>query len=637
MLEQDNNDYTTYPELGWDAKVRDGSSLHPQEQNFIHLRTLNMSSQGENSLHRFLDLPPDETADPRDVPLVALGGSGGGYRSMYGFTAFISTAKKYGLWDCITWTAGVSGTCWTLAAYYTIARQDTSKLIDHYLTVASELAHPVSIRALDTVARSKRGIYFLVGPLVSKAQKNIIGLGIMDLYATLTTTYQLLSREPRGRLSRATFQWSKVWHRSGIDKAMEPMPILTAIRRVPRYSFKRSDFSAKVEMAEDRPDSQNLDNSQASTMEAPGATKTRPKRFFQWFEITPLEIGSPDLDRYVPTWSWGRSFISGHSVDRQPEQSLSLLLGQCTSAPAGPLTGYITALIASMSKDTIMRRLLNRFNAFLQLQAWEGLWGNPIRAGQDPNPFYGMEKPLRARENTSEKFLHMSRPSEESSRRQKTTSSGDKSTADAPCAPWEAQGRMRLMDSGISNNLPNHVLARPERDVDIFLAFDASTDVETEAAVQRLHQFAADLDITLKEETRGHYKPNKMLNLDPSATSPGSEIESRYINDYARVFCGKRHTSKEIYIVYCPLLPNGLNPDFHPSTASFSTSLNLVWTPDQVKTLVAAVEANASMYAIETVRRVMRRVYEDKKAVRMGELPRIWGVQRQLSSGGTGG
>ncbi|RSM02197.1 hypothetical protein CDV31_011041 [Fusarium ambrosium] len=631
LLERDDQDLKTYPELQWDAQVRNGSSLHHKERGFIELRKRKISSVGDDSLHRFLGLPLGEKVDPRDVPLVALGGSGGGYRAMYGLTGFISAAKKLHLWDCITWVAGVSGSCWTLAAYYTIARHDISRLVQHYLTVASELAHPMSIRALDMVARSKRGVYFLIGPLARKAQTSIIGLGIMDLYATLTTTYQLLSREPKGRLSRATFQWSKIWHRSGIDKGLEPMPILTAVRRVPRFSYaSKQDVywtsSVKTLRAKGRIE-KNPENSSitaAAPAERAVDIKPRPNRQFQWFEISPLEIGSPDLNRYIPTWAWGRTFISGHSIDRRPEQSFSLLLGQCTSAPAGPLTGYISTLLATMAKGTIMARMLSLLNRFFSMKRWEGLWGNPIRAGHDPNPFYGLERPIRARLHTPERSLHgLERV--KAYHDKDTVRDGIRSIADVPVAehstediPWEAQGRTRLMDSGMSNNLPNHVLARPERGVDIFIAFDASSDVHTGAAIQRLHQFAADFHIKLGEETGMFHQPDQDTRFNSqNVTANGSEIEANYINHYAKVFQGTRRNGQQIYIIYCPLLPNGVNPGFNPSTASFSTSYNLMWTPDQIKGLLATSEANVCLYAVHTIRRVMRQVYEDKKAHRL--------------------
>lgn len=136
--------------------------------------------------------------------------------------------------------------------------------------------------------------------------------------------------------------------------------------------------------------------------------------------------------------------------------------------------------------------------------------------------------------------------------------------------PWEAQGRTRLMDSGMANNLPNHILARPERGVDVFLSFDASSDIHTGAAVQRLHHFAADFDIELRDVTQEFHNPqrNKVL-----SSSHASEVESRYIDHYARVFYGRRQSGQDMYIIYCPLLPNALNPDYNP-TVSFHLYTN---------------------------------------------------------------
>ncbi len=344
---------------------------------------------------------------------------------MYGFAGFIAASKKTGLWDCIFWAGGVSGSCWTLAAYYTIAYQDADRLVRHYLAVASELAHPMSVHALDTVARSSRGVYFLLGPLIRKAQAGIVGLGIMDLYATLTTTYQFLSREPRARLSRASFQFSKVWSRSGISTGAEPLPIFTAVRVAPHDApgvRPRTDSS----LSKGQPPKRALTQHQSAASQAlndrnspsiPTPTPEEPrtstpavfdptlppvddrtdvfatpvaKGYFQWFEATPLEVGSADVQGYIPTWAWGRPFVSGRSLDRRPEESLSLLLGQCTSAPAGPLTGYISALLASLPKGTAMSRALHFLNKLARMKRWERRWGNPIRAGDEPNPFYGL-------------------------------------------------------------------------------------------------------------------------------------------------------------------------------------------------------------------------------------------------------
>lgn len=646
LMRYDEKDLRTYPELGWDANVRRSSAIHPEEQRFIQLRQLRISSQGANSLHAFLDLPENEQVDPRDAPLIALGGSGGGYRAMYGFTAFISTSKKLGLWDCLTWTAAVSGSCWTLAAYYTIAKHDPSRLIRHYLSTAKELAHPMSLHAFDTVVRSRNGVYFLIGPLLRKVRSGIIGLGIMDLYGTLTTTYQFLSRGPKGRLSRATFQFSKVWTRSGIDRGMEPMPILTAVRRAPKdssgvkphtdssiskgrppnraltqHQTKVPDVIAGLHLQKPQND-KNLKPIIAqdfSTSEVPDSSLA--KGFFQWFEISPLEVGSPDINGYIPTWSWGRSFVSGRSVGRSPEQSLALLLGQCTSAPAGPLTGYISALLASLPKGTIMSHLLLLLNDFVRMKKWERLWGNPIRAGHDPNPFFGHNNWTHAGKSTDMSvqpvvqtstveglallhtpnaplppveigelrnkrpmkrvergnMFHSSSFVRSSASRPDLDSSGkdDKISAPLPLAKptkWESEGRIRLMDSGMSNNLPNHVLARPERSADVLIAFDASSDVQTGSAIKRIQNFADDCHLELEDQTALFDLPEPRFHTSEDGTGGDStEVECKFLRKYARVFRATRENGQEIYLIYCPLLPNGSNPGFNPSVSADSS------------------------------------------------------------------
>lgn len=59
---------------------------------------------------------------------------------------------------------------------------------------------------------------------------------------------------------------------------------------------------------------------------------TTDARLRDWFEFTPFEIGSINRNVYIPSWSFGRYFISGVSQDFAPEQSLGYLLGIFGSA-----------------------------------------------------------------------------------------------------------------------------------------------------------------------------------------------------------------------------------------------------------------------------------------------------------------
>ena len=56
-----------------------------------------------------MDVPVREV-DARDLPVVAVAASGGGYRAMLNTIGSLQQAKESGLWDCLTFVSGVSGT-----------------------------------------------------------------------------------------------------------------------------------------------------------------------------------------------------------------------------------------------------------------------------------------------------------------------------------------------------------------------------------------------------------------------------------------------------------------------------------------------------------------------------------------------
>lgn len=69
-------------------------------------------------------------------------------------------------------------------------------------------------------------------------------------------------------------------------------------------------------------------------------------------------------------------------------------------------------------------------------------------------------------------------------------------------------------------------------------------------------------------------------------------------------------------MIYMPLLPNEKAvPDFEPSTAKFSGSYNLVWTAEQVETLVKVCKANFDE-AQGTIKEALHEAWQRKKAAR---------------------
>lgn len=95
------------PEILWDAQVRISKDLCPQEQAFLKKRSI----QTAKALARYLGLPESDV-DPLDVPRIAMIGSGGGLRALVAGTSSYLSAHEAGLFDCVTYTAGVSGSCW---------------------------------------------------------------------------------------------------------------------------------------------------------------------------------------------------------------------------------------------------------------------------------------------------------------------------------------------------------------------------------------------------------------------------------------------------------------------------------------------------------------------------------------------
>ncbi|PWN38801.1 FabD/lysophospholipase-like protein [Ceraceosorus guamensis] len=576
-IQEEEIDVKRWPELQWDSHVRVSRRMHPIESRFLRQRRRAVAQSG--SLSRLLDLPKDEVVHPKDVPLIGIGGSGGGYRAKFGFTAGLLALQRGGVWDCAAWSAGVSGSCWTLAALYTIASHDAQKLLAHYTAVASEGFHPLSRQALDVVARSKRGTYFLLAPLIAKARSGVVGLGLMDLYATMTTSYQFLSRSPqaRPRLSRSTFQWSRVFSRSALHDGAQPMPILTAVRR---------DL----------------------------AVQTPP---YQWWEATPIEIGSPEKGAWIPSWSFGRIFERGECKRRLPEMSLALLLGYCTSAPAGPLSGYISALLATLPEETLARNLLSRLNAFVQRQRFEKMWGNPIRAADEPNPLWRGRAPPKL------------------------------GAGECAATALENAPRLKLMDSGLANNLPSHIFSMPSRLADVIVAMDYSSDVQTGASLARLSLFGVERGLHLvkrpglAEKTEEELEETRCargsLDASPTSTDFARSFKAKYAQIVDAWPANEEHPAglheapsdvalpgkdKQSHtIVYCPLLPHACQPHFDPANSEFSNSYNLVWTAEQVGTLARTAQACVEEEVIGAVRVVVREHYERRKAARL-ELAR---------------
>lgn len=584
-VKKELSDPTVFPEVAWTAEVRRGTGLCPQEQDFLAKR----KARTRDAFAKYMGLKPDEV-HPDDVPTISFGGSGGGFRAMLGCLGYMEEMKRVGLWDCLTYVSGVSGSCWSLAAYYTFGDTNVSKVIDHCKRRFSPY-HPLSGEAIRTILSSPGGARTTLGPVIQKSRSGLQTVA-MDLYSVFTTGWIFLQDDPvnhpGGTAHKEVAGYQTSWYRwtsasKYVNDGSEPMPIITAIRH-------------------ERPwkDWKDKEHPFGEADHAEGEHADAPDAWFQWFEFTPYEVGCDEIAAWVPTWGFGRPFDQGKSTMQLPEQSLALLLGLATSAPAGPLTSYIT---------TISRNLPPGFlgNSVHSLaRGVSRLWG---KRGTDE---FQEHHPLHAC-NEHNFMYHYTQV--------------EKGQGRPP--GLENSPRIHLIDSGMDNNCPTYVLLHPERQADVIINMDASSDVQKDTFPERVDQigcrrgvkFVKRHDVKAGEDAKD---PNRFNGLYAQIYD-GKPIErpEKVKDSYGRTVSNPPAPvyKRECTMIYMPLLPNERAvPDFDPSTAKFSGSYNLVWTPEQVETLIKVCVGNFED-GEATVKEALHEAWQRRKAEREGGAP----------------
>ena len=82
-------DTKLHPEMNWDATVRLGRELADAERDFVEKRRRTMVA----AFARILQVEEREI-DPRDLPIIGVAGSGGGYRAMVNTLGNVAGAKE---------------------------------------------------------------------------------------------------------------------------------------------------------------------------------------------------------------------------------------------------------------------------------------------------------------------------------------------------------------------------------------------------------------------------------------------------------------------------------------------------------------------------------------------------------------
>jgi phospholipase A2 len=624
---QEAQDPDLNPEIEWSASVRVSNELCNEEKEFLRRRKI----YTKTALAKYLGIP-EEDIHPDDIPTIAMVGSGGGLRALVAGTGSMLATGEDGLFDCVTYTAGVSGSCWLQALYHSsLGGRRLDKMVDHLKArIGIHIAYPpVALALLNSAPTNK----FLLRGFVEKLKGDPASeLGLVDVYGLLLGARLLV---PKGEVGVEDSDLKISHQRENIKHGEHPLPIYTAVR----HEIPIVEESSELEKATGSPSEE---------------TKAKAKReaWFQWFEITPYEMSCEEIGAAIPTWAIGRKFENGKDIPSNngwhvPELRLPLLLGVFGSAFCATLSHYykeIRPLVKGLAGFGGIDGLIEGRNEDLSKV-------HPIDPASIPNFVYKMDGKL---------------------------------PETAPESIYEST-HLKLMDAGMSNNLPIYPLLRPGRDVDILVAFDASADVKTDnwlsvvdgyarqrgikgwpigvgwprdsdtaekSAVQldeAQAKTAADADSKIQEAERKQIEDSQDVEREGVNASNSRDADDSDELGYCTIWVGstqerssdtehvKSKTVKEdwelmepdagIAVIYFPFLSNPKVEGVDPMTSEYMSTWNFVYTPKDIDSVVALAKANFNE-GREQTRRCIRAVYERKKNKRQererAEKERRW-------------
>ncbi|KAI1749868.1 acyl transferase/acyl hydrolase/lysophospholipase [Xylaria castorea] len=620
------------PEIQYSAAVRVSDDLCEEEKEFLSRR----KKVAVAALARYLDLD-ERDINPADVPTIAICGSGGGLRALVAGTGSLLACQEDGLFDCVTYTSGVSGSCWLQTLYHSsITEHRLDRIVDHLKArLGVHIAFPPA--AFDSVTSSPTNKLLLTSIVEKLRGDPNADFGLVDIYGILLAARLLV---PKGELGVNDKDFKLSNQREYIKYGQNPMPIYTAVRH---------EIPDIVAAATNSP---GLASKKATEI-------AKQEGWFQWFEITPYEFFCEEFNAGIPTWAMGRRFNNGRDVIPEsgvhlPELRMPILMGIFGSAFCATLSHYyreIRPLVRSLTGFGTLDEMIYGYSDDLEKV-------HPFDPAMIPNFAYNMD-PNKLRFTT----------------------------------PTNIQEKeyIQLMDAGMSNNLPIYPLLRPGRDVDVIVAFDASADTKTDNwlsvadgyarqreikgwpvgigwpkatdSIEKIEQqldkaeanTAADADAKLaqaQQEQAAHRTNSSSPQSTSNSTSTSAESndvsqaehEQSHPEDsdlgYCTIWVGtteersseppppsKAVSSDDSWqqvtaapaglaVVYLPFLAN---PDkvagVDPAQSDYMSTWNFVYTPEQVDRVVALARANYDE-GKDQIRRCVRAVYERKKRIR---------------------
>ncbi|XP_067391273.1 cytosolic phospholipase A2 isoform X2 [Emydura macquarii macquarii] len=253
--------------------LRFSMALCDQEKTFRQQRR-------ENIMHKMKNLLGAESsknlATSRDVPVIAILGSGGGFRAMVGFSGVMKALYESGILDCATYIAGLSGSTWYMSTLYShpdFPEKGPKEINQELMNCVSH--NPLLLLTPQKVKRYIEALW----------NKKRSGQPV-----TFTDIFGMLIGETLIQ-NRMNTTLSKM--KEKVSEAQCALPLFTCLHVKP-------DVSELM--------------------------------FADWVEFSPYEIGMAKYGTFMPPDLFGSKFFMGTAVKKYEENPLHFLMGIWGSA-----------------------------------------------------------------------------------------------------------------------------------------------------------------------------------------------------------------------------------------------------------------------------------------------------------------
>lgn len=415
--------------------LRFNLDLCPKEKLYRQHRRDRVMLGIKKLLH--MEKPSSLPSSPHEVPVIAVLGSGGGFRAMVGFAGVMKALYESGVLDCATYVAGLSGSTWYMSTLYSHPEFPTKGPEQ----INQELMNRVNSNPLRLLL--PKHITNYVHALWSKKASG--------QPVTFTDIFGMLIGET---LIPARMDTKLSELQEKINEAQAPLPLFSCLHV--------------------KPDVSEL-------------------KFADWVEFSPYEIGMAKYGTFMTPDLFGSKFFRGNVIKKHKENPLHFLMGVWGSA-FSILFNRILGLNDATKGSTMEEELeqikpehivgedsLDNDEDSNKEDEYQASWMQRMvsslfsdffntregRAGKVHNFMLGLnlnnDVPFSS-------FIESVSPTED-----ETDAVTDPCEFDRIYEPLDVKSKkIHVVDSGLTFNLPYPLILRPQRGVDLIVSFDFS-------------------------------------------------------------------------------------------------------------------------------------------------------------------